>query len=174
MYMDLFRILDEIKGCKIAYVVLETSVKLPKKLGLGNVTKRFSGNVQLNYTYQNAVNNRLDKQGDDPNFVSMPLRWGEWEIFNKVISHKGERYMRYYLMKQTTKPKVEYFVDGRTASQNEIDIIKNATKPKPSKRQAQVGLTENQVMPKAVSFANVVEMRCDGKTYTKYQLGMVG
>ena len=48
-----------IKGCVFAHIEYTSVEKLPKKLGLGEVTKNVSGQVQLNYDYENAVNNRF-------------------------------------------------------------------------------------------------------------------
>lgn len=169
----LYDFLNNIKGCKFAHVVLLTNVRIPKKLGLGEVTKRFEGEIQLNYSYENAVNNRLEKQGDERSFSSMPLQWGVWELDNKVILHKGERYMRYYLLKGN-KAKVEYFVDGRVANENEIEIIKSYVNKSYSNRQAKDGLIENQVMPKAVKFTNILELCVGGERYTKFSFGEVG
>lgn len=155
-------LIDEIRnlvGCKIANIETLTEVKLPKKSGLQCVTKFAEGEVQLNYSYSNAVNNRLEKQGDDRSFTSKPLPWGNWFIPNKVIEHKGNYYLRYYLMKGKELNET-YFVNGRPATQSEIDIIKEYDKPSTSATQTAVGLLENQVEPKVVRFENIVSLKC--------------
>lgn len=83
----LYDIISNIKGCKIATIEQQTIVKIPKKYGIkGQVEKYYKGQVQINYGYENAVNNRLEKQGDERTFKAEPLKWGEWEIANKVIT----------------------------------------------------------------------------------------
>lgn len=175
----LYNIISNIKGCQIATIEQQTIVKIPKKYGInGQVEKYYKGQVQINYGYENAVNNRLEKQGDERTFKAEPLKWGEWEIANKVITHKGERYLRYYSFNGTNKPIVQYYVDGRKATAQELAIIKAyvAASKKPSATQSAEGLTENQVKPRVVNFSNILSLNVDGKTYTKEQtsLGMVG
>jgi hypothetical protein len=171
--MELFELLKKIKGCQFAHAVFVTTVKLPKKVGLGVVTKRFEGEIQLNYFYQNAVNNHIEKQGGTPTFISSALPYGEWELTNKVILTKNGRQMRYYSVKGP-KPKVEYFVNGIEATADQIEIIKAHQTSKHSKRQAEIGLTENQVFAQNVKFENVIELKANGQHYKKYELGSVG
>ena len=166
----LYDLLKEVKGCQFAHVVLKTKVGVPKKLGLGVVEKVFDGNVQLNYSYENAVNNRLEKKGLQSDFDALSLPWGDWEIPNKIVSYKGEQYMRYYLVKcsdDNKKPKVRFLVNGRDATDSEIDTIKPYVNKSYSKRQAAKGLTENQVSARVVEFCNVVEVSVGGKKYIK-------
>ena len=166
----LYDLLKEIKGCQFAHVVLKTKVGVPKKLGLGVVEKVFDGNVQLNYSYENAVNNRLEKKGLQSDFDALSLPWGEWEIPNKIVSHHGKQYMRYYLVRcsdDNKKPKVRFLVNGRDTTDSEIDTIKPYVNKSYSKRQAAKGLTENQVSARVVEFCNVVEVSVGGKKYIK-------
>lgn len=166
----LYDLLKDVKGCQFAHVTLKTSVKVPIKLGLGNVEKIFDGVVQLNYSYKNGVNNRLEKIGATADFNALSLPWGNWEIPNKVITNKGKRYMRYYLIKcsdESKKPKVRFLVNGRAATDTEIATIKAYVNKYYSNRQAAKGLTENQVSPRAVEFCDVLEVSVGGKKYTK-------
>lgn len=166
----LYDLLKEIKGCQFAHVVLKTKVRVPKKLGLGDVEKVFDGNVQLNYSYENAVNNRLEKNGLDGDFNSLSLPWGEWDIPNKIVTHNSKYYMRYYLVKSgdaSKKPKVRFIVNGRDATDAEVNIIKIYDNKSYSSRQAAKGLTENQVSARVVEFCNVVEVSVGGKKYIK-------
>lgn len=173
----LYNIISDIKGCQFAHIVTLTEVKIPKKLGIvGVVTKQYEGEVQLNYSYENAVNNRLEKQGDERTFVADQLRWGTWEIVNKIITHKGAKYLRYYAFKGSNKPKVEYFVDGKSATSEELAIIKayEQSKYKGSAKQSAEGLTTNQVSPKVVNFDNILELKVGSQSYTKSTLRLVG
>lgn len=174
----LYRILSSLVGCQFAHIETLTEIAIPKKWGIvGVVTKHFDGEVQLNYTYENAVNNRLEKQGHDRTFVTSSLRWGTWEIFNKIIAHKGAKYARYYLCKTNTAPKVEYFVNGYPASASEIAIIESYDQDQVSLRQLAEGLVNNQVFPKAINFENILALKVGGQTYIKpisSSLPMVG
>lgn len=163
-------LLIDVKGCQFAHVVLKTRVRVPKKLGLGDVEKVFVGKVQLNYSYENAVNNRLKKKGLRDDFDALSLPWGEWEIPNKIVSYHGKQYMRYYLVNcvdDTKKPKVKFLVNGRDATDSEIEVIKPYANKSYSNRQAAKGLTENQVSARVVEFCNVLEVSVGGKKYIK-------
>lgn len=163
-------LLIDVKGCQFAHIVLKTKVRLPKKLGFGDVEKVFVGKVQLNYSYENAVNNRLKKKGLKDDFDALSLPWGEWEIPNKIVSYHGKQYMRYYLVNcvdDTKKPKVKFLVNGRDATDSEIEVIKPYANKSYSNRQAAKGLTENQVYARVVEFCNVLEVSVGGKKYIK-------
>jgi hypothetical protein len=167
---NLIELLENLKGCKIATITYQTIVKIPKKYGIdGVVTKQAKMQCQLNYDYANAVNNRLEKQGDEREFESKSMAWGAWVKGqeNKLKEHKGELYLRIYLMKNAKSEKA-YFVNGVPATQEQISIIKvyESSKYRPIGTQAEVGLVENQVMPKDIKLSNILELKVDKQTIT--------
>lgn len=147
-------------GCVFAHITTETTVKIPKKYGLcGVVTKVVSKVVQLNYSYENAVNNRLEREGKDRDFEAQKLPWGEWFVANKIIAHKGKFYLRYYDYNNNVLNKA-YFVDGRPATADELATIKEYEKAsnKPSNTQ---GLSEeHEVKPLVVAEENIISLKC--------------
>lgn len=147
-------------GCVFAHITTETTVKIPKKYGInGVVTKVVSKVVQLNYSYENAVNNRLEREGKDRDFEAQKLPWGEWFVANKIIAHKGKFYLRYYDYNNNVLNKA-YFVDGRPATADELVIIKEYEKAsnKPSNTQ---GLSEeHEVKPLVVAEENIISLKC--------------
>lgn len=160
-------ILASVNTCTFASIAYTAKVAIPQKYGLGkNVTELVECGVQLNYAYENAVNNRLKAQGLEPNFSAQRLPWGEWKEFNKVITHKGENYLRVY--DYENRPyKVAFFVDGRKATAEETAIIKQwkASKRVPSGTQSAVGLTTHQVKPSAINFKGIVRLAVNGMVY---------
>lgn len=134
------------------------------------IEKRTCGQFAVNYVYQNAVNNRGEKeQGAPIDFVAAPLSWGEWVegLVNKVITHKGELYLRFYGLKNG-KVENAYFVGGVPATEAQVALIKQFTdRPIESKSQAEAGLTENQVVARSVKFANILSVTMDGVTLTR-------
>ena len=147
-------------GCVFAHITTETTVKIPKKYGLcGVVTKVVSKVVQLNYSYENAVNNRLEREGKDRDFEAQSLPWGEWFVANKIIAHKGKFYLRYYDYNNNVLNKA-YFVDGMPATDEQLAIIKEYEKAsnKPSNTQ---GLSEeHEVKPLVVAEENIIALKC--------------
>jgi len=163
---ELMNIVNNLSKATIAHIEYVSEVRLPKKLGLGLVTKATSGQVQLYYNYQSAVNRRLDARGEQPTFKAEPLPWGEWYLADRLIHHKGAFYLRFYLMRGEQMEST-YYVDGRAATEEELTLIKAYLQHtrKSSGTQAAAGLTEGQVMPKAVSVANIKKLVAGGKTY---------
>ena len=169
---NLIEIMSSLKGCKIAGIKYIAEVKIPKKYGIvGIVEKVVEKQVQLNYSYENAVNNRLERQGDERLFVAQSLPWGSWlkGLENKVIEHNGEYYLRVYSVNSGTKVKNDYFINGVLANDEEIKIIKEyeKSKKKVSGTQAEYGLLENQVKPSAIKFSGIIELKVGGEIYER-------
>lgn len=167
-----------IKGCQfisMAYISepsLNKSQKLAVSLMSGNgdivpIVKVACGQFQVNYSYENAVNNRGEKeQGEPIDFVAAPLRWGSWVAGqeNKLIEHKGELYFRFYGL-QGGKVETRYFVGGKAASAEQIEFIKKCTERGEVKSQASAGLSENQVIARSVKISNIVAITINGIHY---------
>jgi hypothetical protein len=158
-------------GCgEFAHIEYDGIEKLPKKLGIvGEVTKHAEGCVQMRYSYESAVNNRLQKQGDERTFVAQSLPFGEWFIPNLLIAHKGEMFIRCYTFKggniETT-----YFVNGRAATTEETALIKAYKAQRSangSNTQSAEGLTENQVRPMSIKVANLIALDCGSYHYRR-------
>lgn len=167
---NLFEFILGVKGCQFTSISFISDGGVPKKVIGGNVTKLVKCQAQIGYNYENAVNNRIAKQGGEATFEAERLPWGEWEIPNKVITHKGERYLRYYY---TANGAIEtiWFVNGRIASSEEYAKIMAylASKDKTSHRQTLEGLVDNQVRPRTVKFANILTLAVGGEVWQREQ-----
>ena len=87
-----------------------------KSCPIANITERVQySHIAIGTSYENAVNNRNERTNGNRDFVAEPLAWGEWYIPNKVISHKGSFYLRYYTNRNTLTTRT-LFVDGRPAT----------------------------------------------------------
>lgn len=151
---------DTIQGGAFAHIEYEGIEKLPKKLGIvGIVTKHTEGIVQMKYSYENAVNNRLEKQGDERTFEAQGLPFGQWFVPNLLIAHKGAMYLRFYLVKGSNLETI-YYVDGKPATETETALIKAYKAQRESNTQSASGLTENQVKPCALSCENLLALDC--------------
>lgn len=152
---------ENISGCRIAHITTYTDEVLPKKLGLGAVTKRTSVAVQVNFDYEKAVNNRLEKEGKARTFSANGLPWGTWKVFNKTINHNGATYLRYYDLKGAV-PNIEWYVDGRPMTDTEFAIMMahKDSKKKGSAKQSAEGLNNNQVSPRVVNIDNIESFKC--------------
>lgn len=120
--------------------------------------------LQWGYNYENGVNNRLN---GGTTFVAEPLKWGEWLIPNKVITHKGNLYGRFYKVDNAmASTKTTYLIDGIIATEEQETIIKSfLIAPSQSNRQAEVGLTTNQVKPRDFAFSSILGIKTAGVFY---------
>lgn len=136
-----------------------TKVNIPQKLGLGkNVIKYTEKVVQIGANYQSAVNRHYDNEGIDGTFTAEKLPWGEWLVVDKVISHKGKTYYRFYDIDGGVKVQT-YFVDGIQATQEQIEVIKayQSAKGKSSRQEC-----EKKVRPTNVEESNILYLSCGG------------
>ena len=132
------------------------------------IVKVSRGQFQVNYSYENAVNNRAEKECGAPvGFIAQSLPWGKWVDgqVNKLIEHKGEIYLRFYGLKNG-KVENEYFVGGKAATEEQVSLIKQFTERGEVKSQASAGLTENQVKPFTVKFGDILTIKVNGIEHT--------
>jgi hypothetical protein len=172
-FAEFVQSVKNIKGCVFAHIEYTAVEKLPKKVGLGVVTKRVSGEVQLNYDYENAVNNRLEKKGLPRTFSANSLPWGTWKVPNKIIEYKGSLYLRFYCVKGA-KMNTDWYVDGRpmTDAEHTAMMQYKDTLKKGSAKQSAEGLDENQVEPRNVNMDNITALKCGFVNYALYSIAV--
>jgi hypothetical protein len=110
-----------LKGCQFVNVIALTDADMNKRNNefYGRVKKFTITPMQINFDYEKAVNNRLKKEGKEPNFSAEGRKWGQWLHFNKVATHNGEYYLRCYCVKNS-RPRTYYLLDGRIATEEEF------------------------------------------------------
>ncbi len=145
-------LLQEVKGAKIATIVMETPVKMNKT---GNpfwnrVTKRANANVMLNFDYSKALDKAVSTTVKRNVHVQVNKRtWGDRVGETCFVMHKGEMYLVGKLNGKTTH--VKYFIDGVKATPSQV---KQFTTFIPAK--------EPQVVPLVnVHMNNVKELKID-------------
>jgi hypothetical protein len=167
---NLYDLVANTKGAKIATVEYITSVDNVKKLVGGTAHKVVRTQIGLGWSYENSVNSRLAAQGDERTFESQGLPKGmSWVVLNKILQHEnGTRYVRCYKMKGVPY-EAEYFVNGVPATSAQVALLKakESARHQPSATQAAEGLVVNQVKPFNIKFENVLVMSVSGETYTK-------
>lgn len=168
-HSELLNLLINLKGATICSLNTTTIPRMKKggnPLANAEVKKvSYRINYQFGYSYENAVGNRLKGQGCEADFKAEPLKWGEWLVPNKVITHKGSLYGRFYRM-SNSEERSAYFVDGREATESEVKTIKEFTyKSNGSNRQAEAGLVEHQVECIDPKFDSIDTICVNGVTY---------
>lgn len=171
---NLVSLISAVNGCQFAEMTFISEGGIPQYvLGKGRkVHKVVRGNYQIGYSYENAVNNRLDKIGSDVEFKAESLPWGSWieGQENKLIENKGSLYLRYYKHTNGNERGV-WFVDGRQASPEEFNKIMDYLRSKSddSDKQTKAGLTENQVKPRTVKLSNIISLSVNHQVYHKHK-----
>ncbi|MCQ2739794.1 MAG: hypothetical protein MJ237_06160 [bacterium] len=171
-------VIRNIKGCQFGGLEYESKVKLTKAQAADvcgvDIRKIVRTQVQFNFSYENAVANRASKeQGEKVEFTAMSLPWGKWVDgqVNKLIENKGALYVRYYGLSGASID-VQYFVDGKPATAEQIAKIKQYTEREPSARQTEAGLTENQVIARCVALANIISISVNGEKVSREQFAL--
>jgi hypothetical protein len=97
-------------------------------------------------------------------FTPDALPWGQWLVPNKVITHKGELYLRTIARNQ--RPMASYFLSACKAIEKE-KVLPFLTTPAPSARQETVGLHgKRQVRVRTIKFDNIKTIKIKGETYS--------
>lgn len=157
-------------------VELLTEPKMNKGRGantnplLGRVEKKSVCRYKFNADYENALRNKQARLGLPQDFVSEPMKGKNWLVYNKIeksLADENTLYMRLYIVPQQ-KVDVTYYVDGRTATAEEVDIIKQWT-PKSSKsfKQLEHGIPiDEQLEVRSPKFESITKIRMDRKEIT--------
>lgn len=151
----------DIKGCRFVNVIAITDADMYLRNNpyRGRVKKFTITPMQINYDYETAVNNRLKKLGEEPNFKADKLPFGSWlkGFENKIIVHKDEFYLRTYCVKNK-HPKTFYLLDGVLVTKEQMADIKEWLKPtSASDKQSNAGLEEEyQVKPRTYKFESLI------------------
>ena len=156
-------------------VELLTEPKMNKGRGantnplLGRVEKKSVCRYKFNADYEKALRNKQARLGLPQDFVSEPMKGKNWLFKNKIEKSLNDDtlYMRLYLVPEQ-KVKVTYYVDGRTATAEEVEVIKQWT-PKSTKsfKQLEHGIPiDEQLEVRSPKFESITKIRMDRKEIT--------
>ena len=164
--LSLISVLANLKGGTIVYLTSLTDVDVPFYYCLGKVQKFCRQSVQVGCSYENSVNNRLERKGFNRAFRSSHLPWGRWLILNRIIEHRGKYYARFYKT-ANSNPQIVYLVNGRVATPREARIIKMYDSLRTfSRRQSMYGLSRmEQTNVRNYELTNIISISAEGETY---------
>lgn len=168
----LINILNNIKGNTIVYIEYISNVRMNKggrqqsnTLYNHNVYRYIKTQLQLGNIYENSVNNRAEKECGVREFKTESIKGKKWVKFPYILTNMDESkiYIRFYKMKNANIES-EIFVDGHKASNEELDIIKEyeISNKFHSQKQAESGLTMNQVEVKDININNIKRIVFNG------------
>lgn len=132
------------------------------------VVKYVRTQMQLGNIYENSVNNRSEKECGERSFQTESIKGKKWVKFPYLLTNfdNTKVYVRFYEMRNAFK-EIYYMVDGHIATDEEMAIIKEyeiVSKPY-SVKQAENGLTENQVVIKDVQIDNILRLSFNGMEF---------
>lgn len=150
-------IVDFVSGLKKGVfgitLVAHTEPKMNKTNNpyFGRVTKvtRLT-NVAIGYSYENTINNRLERAGvENTDFKSEAPKGRHWvEGYENILLQSNKDSEQYYIrttMRKNTKASVEYLVDNRPATEEEINAFKEFfPKSSTSTKQTEAGLQDSE------------------------------
>jgi hypothetical protein len=146
---------------------------LPKKtlmemFGTNSVVKESELSVQINVIYENSVNNRLEKAGEERSFESTGMNYGRFLDGSKcLIEHDGKMKLRVYQTNSTIGKSSRYFKEnGAEFTPEEVEVLKEeflSIKPEEIKSQ---GLSyQDSCKPTNYNLSNIREISLDGEKY---------
>ena len=175
---NLYSIIANLNGCNFATITYKGKVnEIGKRecralFGCEQIEKITEQKVNIGIDYENSVNNRLEKKGLDKDFESQPLAWGKWDIFPKIIEHKGGKYLRAYNIKGE-KSITTYLINGVVVTDaNTIATITEMVKAKKAlqsaKTQEEKGLAKaEQTTLITKNFDDIIRLKVGGIVYAK-------
>jgi len=164
---DLVRELILLKGSTFINIRTKTKVTMNKTNNpfYDRVEKDTWQVVNINFDYENAVNNKLTKEGKEADFEAKARKWGERVDNTPIITHKGEFYVELGFLNDKQKPKVTYLLDGNVATEDELLAIKPFFKEKNEETLLEHQGTENVVKIRDVKLSNIKEIKINGNHY---------
>ena len=133
--------------------------------GTESITKESENVVQINTIYENSVNNRLEKAGEETDFKDKEPTWGKFVEGSRCLrEHKGKFYLRAYQTNSRLGKESRYLKEnGEELSEKDVKILKEeflAIKPEVIKSQ---GLSyQESCKPTDYAFESLLEIVMDG------------
>ena len=117
-------------------VVTLTEPKLLKRGNplIGQEVRKITyySNVGLGISYENTINNKKERNGEERDFVSEKPFGMSWEHFPFILKsdkNPSQKYLRLQFY-ANTKVKSVFLINGKLATPNELEIIKQFTPKK--------------------------------------------
>ena len=164
-YSSLMTMATKATNGAMSSLVLLTDVKVKANCPIKDIKKlAVYRNVQFGGSYENGVNNALERVGIDAEFEASPLKGKKWLVYPRVeVSLKDENqfYVRFNLTKNTMVESV-YIVDGRKATDEEVEVIKaHLYASSSSAKQSALGLADaDHKKPFSPKFESIVSWTC--------------
>jgi hypothetical protein len=175
--MNLMDMLEHTKGgfATLESLVDKKSLKKSRSTGEpfeatyeGPITSHKIEYVNVKVDYQASVNRQRFREGNEEKFEANDLPWGEWELYGLVITHKGDRYLRYFedMNRNWERSERHWYCGDRLMTDTEVERWKAEFGPvqKDDSGRQEV---DKAVRPRTVKFDNILRLKFDGMEYIK-------
>jgi hypothetical protein len=92
--------------------------KRPKNPMYGRVMKRTHRQCMIGFIYANSVNNQLEREGLDADFVAEPRKWGTRIAGTPLVEHKGKLHLE---CKVDRLIQEQYYLDGQEVDKSVVE-----------------------------------------------------
>jgi hypothetical protein len=155
------------RGASFAQLYTEVVPDLPKSSPYyGKVTKKQCHNVQLNFSYSNAVNNMRLTEGKEADFTPSLPKWGSRIVGTPLLTHmkKGDTETTFYLITRVLKSQqAGYFLNGEEVLDiPTLDSIRGDMRA-PYSNKAHQGI-EHEVVIRTFKLNSIRAITMDGET----------
>ena len=141
---------------------------LRERFGTDKIFKESSLTVQINTIYENSVNNRLEKDGQETDFKSSGMNYGNFIMDSRcVIEDSGKYYLRTYQTNSKLGKNSRFLKDdGSEIVGEELQQLKDEfLKEKPEFISSQNLSYEDSCKPTNYKFASLNEITIDGEHF---------
>jgi hypothetical protein len=136
-------------------VITMTEPKLLKRGNplIGQDIKKitFYSNIGLGISYENTINNRKERNGEERDFEAEKPFGMSWEHFPFILKsdkNPSQKYLRLQFY-ANTKVKSVFLINGKLATPNELEVIKQFTPKK----------TETEIKVVSVKLENIKKIK---------------
>ena len=136
-------------------VVTITEPKLLKRGNplIGQEVRKITyySNIGLGISYENTINNRRERNGEERDFVSEKPFGMSWEVFPFILKSDKNPSQKYLRLQFYTNTKVKsiYLINGKLATASELEVIKQFTPKK----------TETEIKVVSVKLENIKKIK---------------
>jgi hypothetical protein len=150
------------KGAKPASIQYVTEPKLTKegKARFGDVIKFAHVGCMIGYNYENSVNNQLEREGKEREFLSQPLWNGKGKRISTALSKHIEKGQFYLTYKAQQTMRSLYFDSTLKPIPNSL-IKAYFPKSDPAKSQG----VDKPVYHREIAIEHIKRLKYDGKTF---------
>ncbi len=156
---ELVKALMAIKGPTPATFLADTVLDMRKTDNPyhNQIMKRQKSNVFINFSYENAVNKALTKEGKEADFEAKPRKWGVRVPGTPLVLHEGAYYLTARFL--DNEPKVEYLKEGKLIDKALFESFI------PEKKSSGSQGLDKAIIVRDFTISNILEIQFGGTKY---------